>query len=203
MLSRLIKPQVIVIENSLDESGVKVRFEDLISNDQAIYEQLEERIMKFNPDIVLVEHTTSRELLNFFAEKGIAVISGLKKKDMQRIVQLTGIRSTIKNIWTMERYRPAHLIGSLDLMHIKSFEQNPDPIVYFEKNIGIYSLLVSERTHDAQATLKRTLQNLLRLMRQVNLEKYLVYLDFEMWEEKDSRNAPRLLHINPDYLGNM
>lgn len=32
MLNRLIKPQVILIENSLDESGVKARFEDLISN---------------------------------------------------------------------------------------------------------------------------------------------------------------------------
>jgi hypothetical protein len=37
MLSRLLRPQVIVIENSLDESGVKVRFEDLISNEHAIY----------------------------------------------------------------------------------------------------------------------------------------------------------------------
>lgn len=77
--------------------------------------------MKFNPDIVLVEHTTSRQLLNFFAEKGIAVISGLKKKDMQRIVHLAGVRNTVKNIWAIDRYRPAHLVGSLDLMHIRSF----------------------------------------------------------------------------------
>ena len=40
MLNRLIKPQIIIIENSLDESGVKVRFEDLISNDHIISEQL-------------------------------------------------------------------------------------------------------------------------------------------------------------------
>lgn len=75
--------------------------------------------MKFNPDIILVEHTTSRQLLNFFAEKGIAVISGLKKKDMQRIVNLAGVRNTVKNIWAIDRHQPGHLVGALDLMHIR------------------------------------------------------------------------------------
>ncbi len=63
-------------------------------------------------------------------------------------------------------------------MHIRSFDHNPDSFIYFERNVGVYSLLVSERTHETQTTLKRALQVLLRLMRQASLEKYLIYLDF-------------------------
>lgn len=81
--------------------------------------------MRFNPDILFVEKTTSREIIDFFSERGIAVLSGLKKKDLQRIVQVANIRSTIKNVWAIEKYKPAHLIGTLDLMHIRRFERNP------------------------------------------------------------------------------
>lgn len=61
-------------------------------------------------------------------------------------------------------------------------------------------MLVSERTHETQTALKRALQVLLRLMRQANLEKYLIYLDFEMWVERDSKQAPRLVRLNQRYL---
>jgi hypothetical protein len=203
MLNRLIKPQVILIENSLDESGVKVRFEDLIINDHVIFEQLEEKIMKFNPDIVFVERTVNREILDFFSEKGITVISGLKKKDIAKIVQITGIRSTIKNVWTIDKYKPSHLVGTVDLMHTKKFDRNEEPIIYFEKNIGMYSILVSERTHEQEVSLKKSLQVLMKFMRQIHLEKYLIYVDFEMWEEKESRNVPRLFSINPNHVANL
>ena len=38
--------------------------------------------MKLNPDIIFVEKHVSREMINFFSEKGITVISGLDKKFM-------------------------------------------------------------------------------------------------------------------------
>lgn len=203
MLDRLIKPQVLVVEGSLDESGVRVRFEDLITNDHVICEQLEECLMRFNPDILFVEKTTSREIIDFFSERGIAVLSGLKKKDLQRIVQVANIRSTIKNVWAIEKYKPAHLIGTLDLMHLRRFDRNPEPIVICEKNAGIYALLVSERSRDQQQLLKRTLQTLLQILRQLNLEKYLIYVDFEMWEERESRAAPRLWRVSALHLASL
>lgn len=99
--------------------------------------------MKLNPDIVFVEKSVSREILTYFAEKGISVICGLKKKELQKIVRLTGIRKTIKNIWNANRYNPHHLLGTLDLMYLKKFDHYNQSLLYLERNIGIYSIVIS------------------------------------------------------------
>lgn len=40
-------------------------------------------------------------------------------------------------------------------------------------------------------------------MRQINLEKYLIYVDFEMWEDKNYSDIPRLYRLNPNYIANL
>ena len=87
-------------------------------------QDIEEKIMRINPDIVFVEKSINREVLEFFSERAITVLSGLKKKDMMRIVQIAGIRNTVKNVWTIDKYKPSNIIGNIDLMHIKTFEKN-------------------------------------------------------------------------------
>lgn len=51
--------------------------------------------------------------------------------------------------------------------------------------------------------LKRALQTLLQILRQLNLEKYLIYVDFEMWEERESKSVPRLWRVSPLHLTNL
>lgn len=41
MESSFIEPQIIIIENSLDEGAVKVKFEELIKSETGIYELIE------------------------------------------------------------------------------------------------------------------------------------------------------------------
>lgn len=159
--------------------------------------------MRFNPDIVFVEKTINRQILDFLSHRGIAVIAGLKKQDIQKIVHISGMRSTIKNVWTVERYKPSRVVGSIDLMHIRKFDKNCEPIIYFEKNIGVYTLLISERTQEQQMLLKRAVRVLLKLMRQVHLEKYLVHVDFDMWEGKEPRSVPKIQRISPRYLSSL
>ena len=155
--------------------------------------------MKLNPDIIFVEKHVSREMINFFSEKGITVISGLDKKFMNQIMAFAGIRHPIKNIWNVDKLKPSNMIGTIDLMRLNKFQSN-ETLIYFEKNMGIRTLVISEQAGEAQAVLKKNLQFLIKMIRQITLERFLIHLDYQMWQDKAGFNVFRLYKLNPSYL---
>ena len=60
--------------------------------------------MRLNPDIIFVEKKIHHEILKYFCEQKICVITNLKRKDMEKIAQIAGIRHTIKNILATDKY---------------------------------------------------------------------------------------------------
>jgi hypothetical protein len=77
-------------------------------------------------------------------ENRVCVISGLKRKQLEKVVRLSGVRRTIKNVWHMAKHRPAHLLGSFDAMHTRTYQHQS--LIFLERNVGICSILVSDRT---------------------------------------------------------
>jgi hypothetical protein len=43
-------------------------------------------------------------MLKYFNDQKICVVNGLKKDELKKIAQLTGIKNPIKNILTSDRY---------------------------------------------------------------------------------------------------
>ncbi len=54
MHTKFQKPQILVIENSLDQACVKLKFQQLVQNSKVISKQIEENIMRLNPNVVFV-----------------------------------------------------------------------------------------------------------------------------------------------------
>lgn|GEM_PF-3641282 len=70
-------------------------------------------------------------------------MNGLKKKDMQKIIKISGIRKTIKNIWNVSKIHPNKFLGNVDSMEIMKYEHQSSPFLFLKKNIGVYTIIVS------------------------------------------------------------
>jgi len=143
----------------------------------------------------------SRSILGYFSENKVCVINGLKHKELEKIVRLSGVRRSIKNMWNISKHNPDHLLGSLDLMYTRTYQQQS--LIFLERNVGLYTIVVSERTSELQNGLKKALQLMIQFMRQMHLEKYLIYVDFEMWEDRTALDVPRLYRLNPNYVSSI
>ena len=64
----------------------------------------------------------------------------------------------------------------------------------------IRTLVISEQAGEAQAVLKKNLQFLIKMIRQITLERFLIHLDYQMWQDKAGFNVFRLYKLNPSYL---
>jgi hypothetical protein len=73
----------------------------------------------------------------------VSILNGLKKKELAKICTIAGIRNRIKNIWNVGKYQGNKYIGYLDRIRIKKIGKNEDPFIYLEKNVGIFTLLLS------------------------------------------------------------
>ena len=111
----------------------------------------------------------------------MSILNGFKKKELAKICRIAGIRNKIKNIWNIGKYQSNKFTGFLDRISIKKINKNEDPLIYLERNVGIFSLVVSESTSEYQSSLKKALNMLAKMHRQIELEKYLIYTDDEMW----------------------
>jgi len=83
--------------------------------------------------------------MKYCLENKVSVVSGFKKKDLGKICAIAGIRNRIKSVWNVGKYQASRFIGTLDRIKIKRFQKNEDPLIYLEKNVGILSLVISER----------------------------------------------------------
>ena len=73
----------------------------------------------------------------------MSILSGFKKKELAKICAVAGIRNRIKNIWNIGKYQSNKFIGYLDRIRIKKIDKNEDPLIYLEKNVGIFTLVLS------------------------------------------------------------
>lgn len=77
-------------------------------------------------------------------------------------------------------------------------------LLFVEKENGIRSLLLSQKTEESQSMLKKAVQVLLRLLRQIHLEKFLVMVDAEIGLDFLFKpECPILTGINQDMYNNM
>ena len=67
--------------------------------------------MRLNPDIIFIEKKIHNDILKSLCEQKICVINNLKRKDLEKISRLAGVKNTIKNILTSDRYEKERFIG--------------------------------------------------------------------------------------------
>jgi hypothetical protein len=154
--------------------------------------------MRLNPDIIFIEKNISKELLRYFIDQKICVINGLKAKEIGRIAELSGIKNTIKNVLTTDRYEKERFLGELDAMSTlvkPTFREN---LIYLEKDTGIYTLVLTER-EESHLAVKKAVHAMLKFFRMIHLEKYLIYVDADMWQEKSCIERGRLYKLNLKY----
>ena len=56
-----------------------------------------------------------------------------------------------------------------------------DNLIYLEKDMGVFSLVVSDRQEN-HPTLKKSIMSLMKFIRQIHLEKYLIFVDADVWQ---------------------
>ena len=180
MIPKQAHPRVLIIENSIDIDSLSsfFKFEELVKNEKSIMKKILEKVVKLNPDIIFVGQTVSVYALEFFQSQRINVISKMRQKDLEAIQQLAGIRKIVKYIWQVEKHRPQNIIGKCDKIYFKEVKEK-QVLMFLECDIGIRTIILGEESEEDLSSIKKSFQILVRLARQINLEKYLIMVDIQ------------------------
>ena len=82
-------------------------------------------------------------MIEYFLQKKINVISKVKKKELEEIMRITGIRKTVKKFWMIEKYKSRNILGICDRIYFKEYRRGQS-LMFLLKDVGIRSILLKD-----------------------------------------------------------
>ena len=107
------------------------------------------------------------------------MVSKIKRKDLEAVREMTNVRRTVKKLWLIQKYKPHNILGICDKIYFKTVREG-HTMMFIQADVGVRTIILGESTQELTNFLKKSMQLLLRLARQMNLQKYLVSVDNQL-----------------------
>lgn len=93
---------------------------------------------------------------------------------------MTGIKKSIKKLWMLEKYKHQCILGRCDKIYFKTINEGQTLMFVEAAEMGIRTILLGEESEDMTNNLKKSMKFLLRLARQLTLEKHFILIEKQL-----------------------
>ena len=121
MKNKFISPKILIATQiELAGNTDLTMFDNLIQNEKKQIKKIINKIMKFKPNIILIEKSINGIAYEYFKEANIIVIKKIKHELLKRIARVTKA-TIIKDINNFEKIPEDKILGTCEKFHIKKF----------------------------------------------------------------------------------
>lgn len=194
-----LNPRVIIVTPSVEMSSLQpesLKFEEIISQEKNYLRRIMDRLLKFNPHIVFVENTINIIALEYLQSKGVTVVSKLKPRVVDNIKRVTRVRRKIEKLIYLNKLLPEQVVGTCRRIYFQRYEHENETktIMFLEDDESpVASIVLADPDIDRLDCLKKITRRMLKLCRQLLLEKCLIEADTCLLE-KCHLEAPGFFH---------
>lgn len=184
---KLNNPQIMIISSIEASNEDLTSFDYLIQNEKKTIKRINEKILKLKPNIILIQKSINRISHDFLKEKGVVLVLKVKSVLLKRIAKLTGTK-VIHDVTHLEKIKSSFKLGTCEKFYVSKFfvdnyeadkKTSESDYMFLEgcnSNHGV-TITISGPSKETLKNVKKCLNNVLVLFRDLVLEKEIILAD--------------------------